>query len=300
LAAPHNLVRDQRGVDLLEMMLVFAVVTVLLIRVFLALTGYPQVGGGGLHIAHMLWGGLGMLAAVSLLLTFWSPAMRQLAAAIGGVGFGFFIDELGKFITSDNDYFFQPTIALMYVLFVLLFLAISALRAKPLSRTEVQANKRIVAAMSAQGQTSIVNRVYNTVDGWLRSKYLALVRTRWFAPALSILFAATAVTQIVTVVRLVALGAPDGPVDRHIPLLEQVASGASTVFVIAGVLLLRRSRLSAYRWFKRSALVNILVTQVFMFCYNELAALGGLLGQVLIYVALNVLIEREEDLAEAR
>ena len=27
-------------------------------RWFLDLTGYPQVGGGELHIAHMLWGGL--------------------------------------------------------------------------------------------------------------------------------------------------------------------------------------------------------------------------------------------------
>ena len=30
-------------------------------RAYLALTGYPQIGGHGLHISHLLWGGLLML-----------------------------------------------------------------------------------------------------------------------------------------------------------------------------------------------------------------------------------------------
>jgi len=33
-----------------------------------------------------------------------------------------FIDELGKFITSDNNYFFQPTISLIYIVFIIIFL----------------------------------------------------------------------------------------------------------------------------------------------------------------------------------
>ena len=46
----RHLVRDEKSGNLLEMTLIFAVVTILCIRAFLALTGYPQLGGGNLHI----------------------------------------------------------------------------------------------------------------------------------------------------------------------------------------------------------------------------------------------------------
>jgi hypothetical protein len=48
----------------------------------------------------------------------------------------------------------------------------------------------------------------------------------------------------------------------------------------------------------RSTLVSILVTQVFMFYYSELAALGGLLVHILVYFALRLLISREEELTQ--
>jgi hypothetical protein len=108
----------------LEGFLAAAVAAVLVIRVFLMLTGYPQVGGRGLHIAHLLWGGLFMTVAIVLLLAVLGETAKRGAAILGGVGFGAFIDELGKFITSDNNYFFQPAIALIYVIFVLMFLAV--------------------------------------------------------------------------------------------------------------------------------------------------------------------------------
>ena len=48
--------RSIYGEDLLENFLISAVTAVLLVRLFLYLTGYPQLGGAGLHIAHLLWG----------------------------------------------------------------------------------------------------------------------------------------------------------------------------------------------------------------------------------------------------
>src|SRR5256885_9589031 len=115
-------IRNLDAGKLLETFLVSAVAAFLGVRFFLGVTGYPRLGGGGLHIAHMLWGGTLMVAGVLLLLSYLGERVRRAAAVIAGLGFGLFIDELGKFITSDNDYFYRPAIALIYVVFVLLFL----------------------------------------------------------------------------------------------------------------------------------------------------------------------------------
>jgi hypothetical protein len=96
----------------------------LLVRGFLAAAGYPQIGGGGLHIAHVLWGGLLMVMGLVLLLSFAGPVIRPLAAVLSGVGIGLFIDEVGKFVTSDNDYFYRPAAALMYVFVACLVLVV--------------------------------------------------------------------------------------------------------------------------------------------------------------------------------
>lgn len=125
----------------LESFLVAAVASVLIIRLFLRLTGYPQIGGKGLHIAHMLWGGLLMLAAIIILLSYLGKWAAQLAAILGGTGFGAFIDEIGKFVTSDHNYFFRPAVAMIYVAFILIFIFIRALqRRTTYSREEYLAN----------------------------------------------------------------------------------------------------------------------------------------------------------------
>src|SRR5215510_14647804 len=119
----NGLPRDVRAMTYLVSFLVMTVATVLSIRAILAATGYPQLGGNGLHIAHAVWGGLVLAVGVVVLLSFVGPVVRPVAVVVSGIGFGLFLDEVGKFVTSTNDYFFRPAVAIMYVLTVLLVLA---------------------------------------------------------------------------------------------------------------------------------------------------------------------------------
>ncbi len=127
--------------DLLENFLIASISSILFIRFFLAITGYPQIGNGDFHIAHMLWGGFLLMIALVLNLSFLGNRILRVSAIIGGIGFGVFIDELGKFITSDNDYFFEPTIAILYFVFLtLVFIFHYIEKHRPLTEKEYVMN----------------------------------------------------------------------------------------------------------------------------------------------------------------
>jgi len=103
---------------LLLSIVVFAA-TVILTRLFLKITGYPQLGNENLHIAHVLWGGLILFVATLIALTFSNSGVYQLVAILSGIGMGLFIDEVGKFITRSNDYFYPPAAPIIYGVFLI-------------------------------------------------------------------------------------------------------------------------------------------------------------------------------------
>ncbi|MFR9801225.1 hypothetical protein ACL02T_02855 [Pseudonocardia sp. RS010] len=93
-------------------------VTVVVTRLYLALTGYPQIGGGEYHLAHALWGGL-LLLAGGVVAVLWSNRWVHPATAVCvGVGSGLFVDEVGKFITRRNDYFTPLAAPIIYSTFL--------------------------------------------------------------------------------------------------------------------------------------------------------------------------------------
>ena len=83
-------------------------------RLFLEITGYPQIGNSELHFAHVLWGGLIWFSGSLLPLIFANRRAFDLSAILTGIGFGLFIDEVGKFITSSNNYFYPSAAPIIY------------------------------------------------------------------------------------------------------------------------------------------------------------------------------------------
>lgn len=118
-SAIHKPVERHHAPSYLLIMLVAFAFTVTATRAFLALTGYPQLGNSVFHIAHAVWGGLLLFVGGILPLILANRWMYFAAAIINGVGFGLFIDEIGKFITQTNDYFFPLAAPLVYASFLL-------------------------------------------------------------------------------------------------------------------------------------------------------------------------------------
>jgi hypothetical protein len=102
--------------------------SVSLTRLFLSIANYPQIGGGDVHIAHVLWGGLLLYVSAILPLLFANRAVYTVGAIMAGTGVGLFIDEIGKFITKQNDYFFPIAASLIYVVFLLTLVAFLHIR----------------------------------------------------------------------------------------------------------------------------------------------------------------------------
>ncbi len=318
--------------SLFETFFVSAVSSMLSIRAFLALTGYPQIGGGRFHIAHMLWGGLLLGAAVGISLIFLNKEARKLSAIVGGIGFGTFIDELGKFITHDNNYFYEPTIAIIYVGFVVMLLTARASEKRihvstrdyvvnalevvkevvlnDLDREEKDRALRYLSrgkssdpvvrimknmlheieTLDVPEETTLVMRMKHIWDDW----YGRLVTNSLFLHAV---VGGFIVYSLRSVWLSLSYTATSGFVGTFWQSGHIVSSFIGSSLVVFGIVsFIRGKRLSAYRYFKRSILIAILLTQVFAFYHHQLSALVGLFVSIVILAVIQQLIYQEERL----
>jgi hypothetical protein len=320
-------VRRDDAMALLEVFLVTAVGTILLVRAILAATGWPQLGGGKIHFAHLLWGGLGMLIAIILFLALQGRLWRTLGALSAGIGFGLFIDELGKFITSDNDYFFQPVIAIIYVIFVALFLLFRWLGSiKHLSPQTALVNafdyakeavlrdmdeSEQVKALSLLGHADQTDPVVASLSDMLRAldglakprtsafarvkarlerTYARLVSRRWFRRLVVGWFVFLSLVSLLGAVFLVI----DPAALTFAEAGSSLSALASGALVVVGIIRGRHSRLTAYRWYERAVLVSILVGEFFEFYAQQLGALFGLLVLLLTFITIRYMIGEEQ------
>ena len=277
--------RDFDAGAYLQDFLVAAVVTILATRLFLGLTGFPQLGGGGLHVAHLLWGGLFMLVALVLLLAVLGKRTKRLAALIGGLGFGLFIDELGKFITEDNDYFYRPTVALVYIIFILLFLLSRWIgRRRALSEQELLVNAadlvkevildkasreeiaRALALLERSGtRGAVADGIRTAVLGAARAPergpslptraaalarraYDRLVAQPWFRWLIVVTFVADAVVGVLTALAVVAaIGAAGGPILAELDRSRVALGGLVASLASSALVVIGVARLMASR-----------------------------------------------------
>ena len=107
-------VRRQFADHYILISLIAFAMTVIVTRVYLHVSDYPQLGNDVLHIAHALWGGLLLVIAVYFPMVIYNRWAIKTSALLSGIGLGLFIDEIGKFITQTNDYFFPPALSLIY------------------------------------------------------------------------------------------------------------------------------------------------------------------------------------------
>ncbi len=310
-----GLPRDPEASTYLAGFLVAAVVTVMLTRAFLAATGYPQLGGDGLHVAHVLWGGLLMAVAFVVLLSFAGPAVRPLGALVGGVGFGLFVDEIGKFVTSDNDYFYEPAAALIYAVIVVLLLlgevvngrrphsgveyvagaadrAVAGLAGGFTPRARAQAHDLLSRAGDVRGGPEVAALLdaveddgveapnpFAAVSAGVVALTRRLVAARWVATVTVVVLV---LSSLGSVARGLLAWAGDSAVGWWV--IAGVLGGAavSTGFALAGLVVVRRDRHDGYLLFRRAVLVSLLVTEVFVFRLEQWAAVVGLSVDLLV------------------
>jgi len=329
--------RDHQALARFETFLFSAVATVLLIRTFLAVAGYPQVGGSsGLHVAHVLWGGLLMGVAIVSMEIFPGTLVRLRAAVIGGVGFGLFIDEVGKFLTKDVNYFFKPAIAIMYAVFVVGYLgvrellerrplndrrrlALAAVALSDLSLGQLDRRHRDYALRLLDGvdDTSALRRTADAVRTGLQAQQpesrtietvLTGLRDRVTDPLdarltgrsadLTVLGAAGLMALDLAGSALVSISHPGKATALPTALDTWLPTGLSLLLVVVGMLLfLRDDQRSGVQWLQRAVLVQLLVVQLVLFNRTQWL---GLFGSALDLgvLALLKLVSRAGERAE--
>ncbi len=332
-------VRNVDAREYLDLFVVAAAASIILLRLYLHLTGYPTIGGSTYHIAHVLWGGALMLSAFVLNFTFLGRRVQRIVALLGGIGFGIFIDEVGKFITRDNNYFFRPAVGIMYAIFVVLYVVITYItRTQKLTSQEYQLNalrqleEAVRHDMDAHEQAAMQRLLEhaNQADPMTQQLqalldnapplvplgkpgYVARARirlgvwyerisrdrhshaiVRWFFVLETVLFLAAVSASIYTnfdTVQDFFRGTSN--YGRSLVIGQLFATVAAAVCVLIGLRHLASSRLRAFEWFRTATLINLLLTEFFIFSRIQFGAIPGFVFNLVLFSLLSAVLTYE-------
>ncbi len=321
-------VQNLDGFILRENFLISSIVTIFTIRIFLKLTDYPQLSGGaGLHIAHLLWGGFFMALSLMLLLSFVGRGIMGTSAILGGIGFGAFIDELGKFITQDNNYFFQPTIALVYVIFILIYSisksiekssvitpkeylvnALNMVTEAVVNDLDNEEKKRALLYLNKSDQKDPLVKAlkaffaevesipvpppsfFNRMRHVIWMLYIRLTQSKLLNKLVVAILLLQSLSSMITL----------GSVYYTKQSLSFIQSGelASSLLsgfcVLVGVVVMQKSKEKGFRIFKIAVLISLLITQFFTFYSEQFRALFLLALNVVLLAVVDYTLDQEE------
>jgi hypothetical protein len=311
------LVTGVDGAGYVRLLAVAGIITVLATRAYLAATGYPQVGGGTLHVAHALWGGLLMLAGLMSALVSAGRTARVLAAVLGGAGFGLFVDEIGKFLTRSNDYFFRPAAAIIYLVFAgLLVLSFRLRNRRPqdpghrLTNAAQIATNGLISGLTPDQRQAALHLLEGRDDQAAQAirelldaapvrdhptparrlaRRTALIAARLadqpiLTTTVIVLFA---FSQLVTAIVFITQGTGNTTV-----AVGAVTRAVAAAITVTGLIKLRHDRLCAYQWFKAGLLIDLLITQVLSFDDSQFAAVAELPFNLLALAILSLTMRR--------
>ncbi|OLE26882.1 MAG: hypothetical protein AUG49_07150 [Catenulispora sp. 13_1_20CM_3_70_7] len=304
-------------------MTIAGIATVLITRAYLAATGYPKVGGGTIHIGHVLWGGLLMIAALTVALVWVGKRARNWTALLGGVGVGLFVDEGGKYLTTTNDYFYRPAAAIIYLLFAALLVLASLLGRDTAAEATDPADRLALAAQTAA--TALISglthderdRALRLLDGCAGADRDAVVHLLSLAPphepgrwvrlgtrirrladhvawlrfAEAVVFTLLVLSHVVVAVVFIVQATTGEPhtTDAGAVAASAVTRTAAALVVLTAVrLLLRTRRVAAYRLARAAVLLDLLVTEIFNFHDSQFGALAELPWLLAAFMFLTV------------
>lgn len=318
----------------LDTFLVCAASGVVVNRAILIVLGYPQIGSrepGGIHISHSIYGGFAMMVAATVAIAFLAPATRWFVAVVGGLGFGWYVDELGKYV-SNAGYLFRPALSLIYIVFVLMFLvfswmasraytpddavvnALDALKSASLGSLDDRQRREAIHRLERLGphDSSFAGRLHALLADApaspprppsrarrmrvaLRERYTEWSHRSSFTVAINLFMILLAASALGEVIGFTLEGPGFQKPSARIAVTAAAVAGA---LVIVGMFQLRRDRLRAYRWFDRALLVRILVVQVFLFEQEQFAATIGLFVDLFVWAMVRSAMAIEEQRRE--
>jgi len=299
------------------------IATVLITRAYLAATGYPRIGGGGIHIGHVVWGGLLMICALTVALVWAGERARMWTALLGGVGIGLFVDEVGKYLTTTNDYFYRPAAAIIYLVFAALLVVASFLgrdsvadvgdASQRLATAAQIAASGLVSGLTAEERASATQLLTGCPeqdrDAVLRLLELAEMRepsrltqllarirhwAEWVAGlrwAEAVAFTLLILSRVIVAIIFVAQAAGGEPhsTDAGAVTASAVTRSLGAILVIVAVILrLRGQTLTSYRLSRAAILLDLLITEIFNFHDSQFGAVAELPQLLLAFAFFSI------------